>query len=231
MAKKQTSTSEYNTFIRHLSQPLNNKAMAGNNPKQRVIKVFISSTFRDMNEERDYLNRFVFPRIYEYCNERMIEFYPIDLRWGIQEKDSKNGLVLSACLEQIDESRPFFIGILGTRYGWIPTQKEIDMMRSSLDRQKPWLVEKVNEASSITEIEMEYGNEVLFEANIHSASDKEPEHSHSYTSEIFTEPTCGYEGIRIFICSCGDSYSEPIDPTGQHIFTNACDNLFPICIS
>lgn len=157
MSKKQTSTSEYNTFRRHLSQPLNNQAMAGNNPKQRVIKVFISSTFRDMNEERDYLNRFVFPRIYEYCNERMIEFYPIDLRWGIQEKDSKNGLVLSACLEQIDESRPFFIGILGTRYGWIPTQKEIDMMRSSIDRQKPWLVEKINEASSITEIEMEYG--------------------------------------------------------------------------
>lgn len=125
--------------------------------KQRSIKVFISSTFRDMHEERDYLNKFVFPRIDEYCNERKIEFYPIDLRWGIQEKDSKNGLVMSACLEQIDEARPFFIGILGSRYGWIPTNQEVNMMRASVERQKPWVIGKVNERASITEIEMEYG--------------------------------------------------------------------------
>lgn len=127
------------------------------NIKNRVVKVFISSTFRDMNNERDYLNKFVFPRIYEYCNARKIEFYPIDLRWGIQEEDSKNGLVMSACLEQIDESRPFFIGILGSRYGWIPTRHEADMMRASVERQRPWVIEKVNERASITEIEMEYG--------------------------------------------------------------------------
>lgn len=127
------------------------------NTKNRVIKVFISSTFRDMNDERDYLNKFVFPRIYEYCNARKIEFYPIDLRWGIQEKDSKNGLVMSTCLEQIDESRPFFIGILGSRYGWIPTQQEVDKMRASVEKQRAWVVGKVNERASITEIEMEYG--------------------------------------------------------------------------
>ena len=127
------------------------------NTKNRVIKVFISSTFRDMNDERDYLNKFVFPRIYEYCNARKIEFYPIDLRWGIQEKDSKNGLVMSTCLEQIDESRPFFIGVLGSRYGWIPTQQEVDKMRASVEKQRAWVVGKVNERASITEIEMEYG--------------------------------------------------------------------------
>lgn len=127
------------------------------NIKKRVIKVFISSTFRDMHSERDHLNKFVFPRIHEYCNSRKIEFYPIDLRWGIQEKDSKNGLVMSACLEQIDDSRPFFIGILGSRYGWIPSQHEVNMMRASVERQKPWVVGKVKEHASITEIEMEYG--------------------------------------------------------------------------
>lgn len=36
--------------------------------KPRVIKVFISSTFRDMNGERDYLNKYVFPRIHQYIN-------------------------------------------------------------------------------------------------------------------------------------------------------------------
>lgn len=110
-----------------------------------------------MHAERDYLNKYVFPRVHEYCDARKIEFYPIDLRWGIQEKDSRNGLVMSACLEQIDDSRPFFIGILGSRYGWIPTQQEVDKMRASVGKQKPWLAEKIKEHASITEIEMEYG--------------------------------------------------------------------------
>lgn len=125
--------------------------------KLRVIKVFISSTFRDMNGERDYLNKYVFPRIYQYCNERRIEFYPIDLRWGVQEKDSKSGKVISSCLEQIDNSRPFFIGILGTRYGWIPSEREIAQLRSSVEKHKSWLLSKINELASITEIEMDYG--------------------------------------------------------------------------
>ena len=55
--------------------------------RSRKIKVFISSTFMDMHNERDYLNTYIFPRIHEYCKERFIEFYPIDLRWGITEQE------------------------------------------------------------------------------------------------------------------------------------------------
>ena len=125
--------------------------------KPRVIKVFISSTFRDMNDERDYLNKYVFPRVHHYCSERRIEFYPIDLRWGIQENDSKSGLVISSCLEQIDSSRPFFIGILGSRYGWIPSEQDIIHMRTSVEKHKSWLLSKIGELASITEIEIDYG--------------------------------------------------------------------------
>lgn len=125
--------------------------------KERKIKVFVSSTFLDMNEERDYLNNFIFPQITEYCQKRHIEFIPLDLRWGITEEESKNGLVLTTCMEEIDDSRPFFVGILGSRYGWIPTYEEVRKMRSSLSAQLPWIKSKVEESASITEIEMEYG--------------------------------------------------------------------------
>lgn len=131
--------------------------MAKNATKQRRFKVFISSTFRDLNAERDYLNASVFPRIHQYCRERFIEFYPIDLRWGIREEDSKNGMVLSTCLEEIDDARPFFIGIIGSRYGWIPTDKEVQSLRNSIKDQEPWLLSMINNKASITEIEMEYG--------------------------------------------------------------------------
>ncbi|WP_081800221.1 DUF4062 domain-containing protein [Bacteroides faecichinchillae] len=85
----------------------------------RRIKLFLSSTFCDMNTERDYLVTYIFPRIHQYCATRFLEFIPIDLRWGIPEEESRNGLVLTTCLEEVDNSRPFFIGLLGSRYGWM----------------------------------------------------------------------------------------------------------------
>lgn len=123
----------------------------------RQVRLFLSSTFMDMNEERDYLNKYVFPEISEYCKKRYLEFVPIDLRWGISEDDSRNGLVLSACLDEIRKSRPFFVGILGSRYGWVPTQAELDKLEPSLSAERKWLELAVRERASITEMEFMYG--------------------------------------------------------------------------
>jgi hypothetical protein len=38
----------------------------------RTVRVFISSTFRDMHAERDHLVRFVFPRLREELLQRRI---------------------------------------------------------------------------------------------------------------------------------------------------------------
>lgn len=133
----------------------------------RTIRVFISSTFRDMNPERDYLNNIIFPQIEQYCKRRFLSFIPIDLRWGIPEKYSRNGLVLSTCMEEIDKSRPFFIGILGSRYGWNPKSSELTGLRGS-ERQKKWILDMAADGASITEMEIEYG--VLQEMDMPYAS-------------------------------------------------------------
>ena len=39
-------------------------------PQQRVVRVFISSTFRDMHAERDELVKFAFPKLKGRCCER-----------------------------------------------------------------------------------------------------------------------------------------------------------------
>ena len=83
--------------------------MKNNNDQFRV---FISSTFKDMDKERNYLVEWVFPRIKELCAERGVEFLPIDLRWGITEEEGKKGKIINACFEEIDNSRPFFIGLI-----------------------------------------------------------------------------------------------------------------------
>lgn len=89
--------------------------------KFRRYNIFISSTFKDMNFERDILKLRVIPRVNERLKEHNVEVYPLDLRLGInttklsQADASKK--VLTECAMCIDESRPFFIGLIGGRYG------------------------------------------------------------------------------------------------------------------
>jgi hypothetical protein len=89
----------------------------------RLVRVFISSTFRDFMGERDELVKRIFPELRRRCKSRFVELLEVDLRWGITEEQSKSGETLRICLQEIDRCRPsapvFFIGMLGERYGWI----------------------------------------------------------------------------------------------------------------
>jgi hypothetical protein len=82
----------------------------------RTIRVFISSTFRDMQAERDWLVRFVFPRLREELVKYHIHFVDVDLRWGVTSDQN----ALGVCREVIDECHPRFMCMLGGRYGWVP---------------------------------------------------------------------------------------------------------------
>src|SRR5215510_14182683 len=86
----------------------------------RAMRVFVSSTFRDLYEEREQLEKVVFPQIKTLCAKRAVTFTSIDLRSGISEKDISAGELLPICFAAIDHCRPFFIGILANRYGSIP---------------------------------------------------------------------------------------------------------------
>jgi nephrocystin-3 len=118
--------------------------------QDRVIRVFISSTFRDMQEERDYLVKFIFPQLRKLYAERAVAWTEVDLRWGVTDEEKAEAGVLSYCLAEIERCRPYFIGILGERYGWVP--KEID--QKVLESQ-PWLEEHLEH--SITELEIIHG--------------------------------------------------------------------------
>jgi len=83
------------------------------NTTWKTVRVFISSTFRDMQAERDWLVRFVFPRLREELIKRRIHLIDVDLRWGVTSEQD----VLEVCQKIIDECRPRFICILGERYG------------------------------------------------------------------------------------------------------------------
>lgn len=71
----------------------------------RHLRVFLSSTFRDMHAERDSLARHVFPRLRKLCEARGATLTDVDLRWGITVDEAAEGGVLRICLDEIEEMR------------------------------------------------------------------------------------------------------------------------------
>jgi len=120
--------------------------------QNRQIRVFISSTFRDMQRERELLVKRVFPELRRICTQRFVTFTEVDLRWGITEEQAAEGKVLPLCLAEIERSRPYFIGLLGERYGWIP-----DAMPQAVIDSEVWLKEHIGQRTSVTELEILHG--------------------------------------------------------------------------
>jgi hypothetical protein len=82
----------------------------------KTVRVFISSTFRDMQAERDHLVRFVFPRLREDLLRRRVHLVDVDLRWGVTSDQD----AFELCMDEIDRCKPRFLCMLGGRYGWVP---------------------------------------------------------------------------------------------------------------
>lgn len=53
----------------------------------RQIRVFISSTFRDMQKGRDVLVKIIFPQLSKICEARAVTFTEIDLRWDVTQEE------------------------------------------------------------------------------------------------------------------------------------------------
>lgn len=119
-----------------------------------MINVFVSSTFRDMDYERDLLHDEIIPEINEYCRPYGEQIQLCDLRWGIDtsgfnEIDSSKK-VLSVCQDEIDRCKPYIISFLGERYGWVPNIDDL------LDDSEYYISQNMI-GKSVTELEIQYG--------------------------------------------------------------------------
>jgi len=95
-------------------------------PQQtKIFRVFVSSTFTDMQMERSILQRDAFPRLEKYCEENGARFQAVDLRWGVNEESQMNQKTLQICFNEISRCqkispKPNFVILLGQKYGWQP---------------------------------------------------------------------------------------------------------------
>jgi hypothetical protein len=102
----------------------------------RARPIFISSTFLDMQAERDHLRTHVFPALEERLRERRHFAVWVDLRVGVAaEAEADEGAreiqVLKVCLGEVKRCRPFLIVLLGDRYGWIPPPDRTEAMEAA----------------------------------------------------------------------------------------------------
>ena len=120
--------------------------------EKRNIRIFISSTFEDMDVERIELAK-TFRELSIKARSYYASLHAVDLRWGIQPGDS----VIESCLNEIKNSQPFFLGVIGDRYGSIPSINEFYDNKILQEQYGKWLGDAFAEGMSYTEIEMQYG--------------------------------------------------------------------------
>ncbi len=85
----------------------------------KTLKVFLSSTFLDLELERDQLAN-IFTRLKQQLANRQLSLVPYDLRWRERHSDDP---ITHWCLQMVRQCQ-YFVGILGYRYGWRPPQLE-----------------------------------------------------------------------------------------------------------
>lgn len=132
---------------------------------RKVIRPFVCSTFQDFHAERDFLQDRIFPQLNTLCHERGTSFIPVDLRWNKSQSQHNSEHVLRMCLDSIGRCAPFFVCLLGDRYGvHRATEKEVKDPATEewLDRNfevasacgYDWVLEGDNRFNSITELEI-----------------------------------------------------------------------------
>jgi hypothetical protein len=124
-----------------------------------VIKPFMCSTFRDMQTERDMCLMRSFPQVQILCEQRKVRFLQADLRWGVTAAEADEGLVIKRCLDEIDSCWPYFICVLGHRYGWSRSDgDDPSMFDEAFDvcaRDHPWMLSDPSyKDRSVTELEI-----------------------------------------------------------------------------
>ncbi len=112
-----------------------------------VLRLFVSSTFNDLQAERDELVKNVFPQLRALCESRHLDWCEVDLRWGITSNESAEGKTLPICFDEIDRCRPYswYLRWYGGSQCTYPLISRHSILPS------------IMEGASVTEMEMVYG--------------------------------------------------------------------------
>jgi hypothetical protein len=84
---------------------------------RKVVRVYVSSTFRDMHAEREVLETVVFPELRLRSEHLGIDVIKIDPCYGVTEEEAEGDAALGRRLQILVQCRPYCIGLLGCTTG------------------------------------------------------------------------------------------------------------------
>ena len=118
----------------------------------QTLRIFLSSTFRDMNGERDTFVQKYLPALRQHCTELGLFLSIIDLRWGVTVEQAQSGEVVPICMSEVEHS-DYFVCFLGARYGWAPRRNDIPPFAYESFK----FLQSYIPSRSVTECEIIYG--------------------------------------------------------------------------
>lgn len=129
--------------------------------KSKNINFFISSTFNDMQSERDVIRKQIVRKLQEEFADYHVSIQVTDLRWGVNtlnvDEGEREAKVLHVCSDAIQNSKPYFIALLGGRYGWLPSPKSMENIKRTLSKEQQQALGDVSDSMSVTEMEILLG--------------------------------------------------------------------------
>ncbi|XP_070552815.1 NACHT and WD repeat domain-containing protein 2-like [Ptychodera flava] len=98
--------------------------------RQRLVRIFVGSTFEDLEFERNALAERVYPKLRTFCRERGIEFQAVDLKFGLSRESYENLVTMESFIGEIKRCQqlsmgPQFLIFLSERLGERPIPKVI----------------------------------------------------------------------------------------------------------
>src|SRR6476469_7941817 len=91
----------------------------------QLLRLFVSSTFRDMQAERNILARLVLPRKRAMLSAHAASLQEVDLRWGVTRTMSSDSGAVAICLRELAACFPLVLGMVGRRAGWTPSRETL----------------------------------------------------------------------------------------------------------
>lgn len=92
-----------------------------------VCRIFISSPFNGLEEEREELTKRHWPRIQTLCASRGIQLRIVDMRWGITHHASGLAQTALICLKELDRS-DIMVGFFGQVLRIFIEQESLEMV-------------------------------------------------------------------------------------------------------
>ena len=118
-------------------------------------EIFVSSTFKDFQVERELLLKEVQQEINTFLSSKHLGINFIDLRWGIDTNKGGLETVITFCIDYVNQTKPYLIILLGDSYGSLVNKELLGPIYNS---------NKLNydgKEKSVTEVEIESSNSLL----------------------------------------------------------------------